>query len=67
MASVLGGYPAKAAKRRRENENNAKAQGRREKNERDPVLTCRDMRILPTVPTGPASSGMPRGARLFLP
>ena len=66
MASVLGGYPAKAAEGKREEKGNAKAQSRREKNGKDPALACRGMGISPMIPTGPASSGMPRGGWLFL-
>jgi len=43
----LGGCPAKAEKGRREKENNAKAQSRREENEKDSVVACRGMGILP--------------------
>jgi len=67
MASVSGGYPALAVERKREEKGNAKAQSRREKNEKDSVVACRGMGILPMIPTGPASSGMPPGGWLFLP
>jgi len=40
---------------------------RREEKEKDSVVACRSMGILPMIPTGPACSGMPRGAWLFLP
>jgi len=36
-------------------------QRRGEENERDRVLGCRDMGMLPMIPKGPASSGMPCG------
>jgi len=38
--------------RKEEGENNAKAQSRREENEKDPVVTCRGMGILPMITTG---------------
>ncbi len=48
--SVLGGYPAEAEEARREQQINAKAQRRKEVNEKDPVLACRGMGILPMIP-----------------
>ncbi len=50
---------------RREEEDNAKARSRREEDEKDSVVTCRGMGILPMIPTGPALSGMPRGGGFF--
>jgi len=47
MGSVSGEYPAKAAEGKREEKGNAKAQSRREKNEKDPVLACAGMGMLP--------------------
>ncbi len=67
MASISVGYPALAVERKREEKGNAKAQSRGQENEKDSVVACRGMGILPIIPTGPASSGMPTGARLFLP
>jgi len=52
MASVVGGLPAEAEEARREQQINAKAQSRREENEKEPVLACRGMGILPMIPTG---------------
>jgi len=65
MASVSGGYPAKAVERRKQEEGNAKAQSRREEHEKDSVVACRGMGILPTVPTW--GTPVPRGGRPFLP
>jgi len=53
MASVSGGYPAKAVERRKQEEGNAKAQSRREEHEKDSVVACRGMGILPMIPMGP--------------
>jgi len=51
--SVLGGCAAKAGQGEREEKGNAKAQGRREEeeNEKDSVVACRGMGILPMIPT----------------
>ncbi len=51
MASVSGGYPAKAAEGKREARGNAKAESRREEGEKDSVAACRGMGILPMIPT----------------
>jgi len=49
MASVSGGHPAKAEEARREQQINAKAQSHREENEKDSVVACRSMGILPMI------------------
>jgi len=53
MASVSGGYPVLAVERKREEKGNAKAQSRREENDKDCVVACRGRGILPMIPTGP--------------
>ncbi len=63
--SVLGEYHAKAGQGKREKKGNAKSQSRREADEKNFVVACRSMGILPMIPTCPASSGMPDGGRLF--
>jgi len=54
-SSVSGEYPAKAGEGKREEKNNAKAQSRREEDEKDtpPWRGCPGMVILPMIPTGP--------------
>jgi len=63
-ASISGGYLAKAAEGKREEKGDAKAQSRREKNEKDSVVACRGRGLLPTS-AHPAFRGtsaqMPRG------